>query len=249
MNIKRTIASMLTLALMTGYGAPLATVAMAEDEEELAMLLLVAAMMEEQEKASQKKKKKSSTKKSSTSKTSTKKSSESSAAPSYTLSDVTPYSGVVRTNGGALNMRKTASADSAVLMSLANGTLVTVNGKTSNGWLRINAGNQTGFVSGRYIAEMVEASSIPAPAESAASASGDALYYVIANPLNNFVNMRAGASTSTAVVGVYHYGAVLKVLGVEGEWTKVEDESSGKVGYIKSSQLQRTDVESEEDHG
>ena len=252
---------MLTLALMTGYGAPLAAVALADqyDDEDILMALIIAGMLEDEAKQKKKKsKKKSSTKKTTTKKSTTSKSStsnSSSAQPAYTLSDVWPYSGVVRTNGGTLNMRKIASADSDVVMSLANGTFVTVNGKTSNGWLRVTAGNQTGFVSSRYIAEMIEASTLPAPEASTAAeaaetkAANDALYYVIANPLNNFVNMREGAGTSTPVIGVYHYGAVLKVLAIDGEWSKVEDESNGKVGYIKSTQLQRTDIETEEDHG
>ena len=275
MNMKRTIASMLTLALMTGYGAPLAAAALADEEEDLAWALIIAAMLDEEEKQQKKSKKKSSSKKSTSKKSTSKKttttksttkksSSSSSSAPAYTLSEVTPYSGVVRTNGGSLNMRKNASADSDLVMSLANGTFVTVNGKTSNGWLRVNVGNQTGFVASRYITEMIEASAIPAPTETPASAGAvasteaaapaqaaatEALYYVIANPLNNFVNMRQGTGTSTPVIGVYHYGAVLKVIAIEGDWSKVEDESNGKVGYIKSTQLQRTDIESDEDHG
>lgn len=266
MNIKRTLASTLALVLMTNVGAPAVLAARADDEDDIIAGLIIAAYLDELDKESRKssrkkssssKKKSSSNKKSTTSKSS---SSSSSTSASYSVYEVNPYAAVVRTSGGTLNMRERANSGSEVIKGLPNGASVTVTANTSNGWLRVVSGNATGFVHGRYIVAdqsatqsvvAVQATAAPAAAvqATAAPATNEGLYYVIANPINNFVNMRAGTDTSTKVIGVYYYGTALKVIAEEGEWTKVEDETNGKVGYIKANQLQRTDTITEEDHG
>ncbi len=56
----------------------------------------------------------------------------------------------------------------------------------------------------------------------------------IAN-VNDFVNIREGASTDTKLLGKLFKNGIAEVLGTEGEWTKV---SSGKItGYIFSEYL------------
>ena len=56
----------------------------------------------------------------------------------------------------------------------------------------------------------------------------------IAN-VNDFVNVREGASTDTKLLGKLFKNGIVEVLGTEGEWTKV---SSGKMtGYIFSEYL------------
>ena len=267
MNIKRTLASTLALVLMTNVGAPAVLAARADDEDDLIAGLIIAAYLDELDKESRKssrkkssssKKKSSSNKKSTTSKSSS-SSSSSSTSVSYSVYEVNPYAAVVRTSGGTLNMRERANSGSEVIKGLPNGASVTVTANTSNGWLRVVSGNATGFVHGRYIVAdqsatqnvvAVQVTAAPAAVQAtAAPTTNEGLYYVIANPINNFVNMRAGTDTSTKVIGVYYYGTALKVIAEEGEWTKVEDETNGKVGYIKANQLQRTDTITEEDHG
>lgn len=266
MNVKRTLASTLALVLMTNVGAPAVLAARADEEDDFIAGLIIAAYLDELEKESKKasrkksSSKKTTTKKSSSSKSSSNKkssSSSSSSAVSYSVYEVNPYPATVRTNGDSLNMRERATSDSDVIKGLPNGSSITVTANTSNGWLRVTSGNSTGFVHSRYVAADLTAAQPAATQQQPASAAqpaeapeaNEALYYVIANPINNFVNMRAGADTSTKVIGVYYYGTALKVIGVEGDWTKVEDEANGKVGYIKSNQLQRTDADTEEDHG
>jgi len=58
--------------------------------------------------------------------------------------------GVVRTQGGRLNVREQPSTDSRVLGQLANGTTVTVTGQDGN-WYLINYNGLVGFVFGQYL--------------------------------------------------------------------------------------------------
>ena len=65
-------------------------------------------------------------------------------------------------------------------------------------------------------------------------------YYVIVNPVNNYVNMRWEASKSSPVKRVYYYGAQLKVIAENGTWCQVLDETTNDVGFILKSLLLRT---------
>ena len=58
--------------------------------------------------------------------------------------------GIVRTQGGRLNVREQPSTDSRVLGQLANGTTVTVTGQDGN-WYLINYNGLVGFVFGQYL--------------------------------------------------------------------------------------------------
>ena len=65
-------------------------------------------------------------------------------------------------------------------------------------------------------------------------------YYVIANPVNNYVNMRWEASKSSPVRKVYYYGTQLRVLAENAYWCQVMDETTNDVGFILKSLLLRT---------
>ncbi|WP_081415771.1 C40 family peptidase [Peribacillus kribbensis] len=56
----------------------------------------------------------------------------------------------VKVGSGTLNVRKTASANAAIVSKLANNTQVTVYSE-SNGWAKINASSKTGYVSAKYL--------------------------------------------------------------------------------------------------
>jgi uncharacterized protein YgiM (DUF1202 family) len=53
------------------------------------------------------------------------------------------------------------------------------------------------------------------------------------------VNLRKGAGTDHAVLGVMVRGAELIELSRRGEWVQVGDPSSGQVGWLKSSSLEK----------
>ena len=65
-------------------------------------------------------------------------------------------------------------------------------------------------------------------------------YNVIANPTNNYVNMRWEASKTSPVRRIYYYGAKLHVIAENANWCQVRDESTGEVGFILKSLLLRT---------
>ena len=63
------------------------------------------------------------------------------------------YTGYVKTNGGNLNLRQSASTSSAVLTQMPNGSALTVldNKKNYSGFYRVKYGNYAGYASTSYI--------------------------------------------------------------------------------------------------
>lgn len=73
-------------------------------------------------------------------------------------SDNTLYSVQVRTNeGGALNLRKSASTSSAVLTTIPYGAIVEVIEETSSKWLKVVHNGTTGYVSRPLVVKVGEA--------------------------------------------------------------------------------------------
>lgn len=78
------------------------------------------------------------------------------------------YTGIVTTNGGALNLRSGASTSSGVMGKIANGESVSVLEERGS-WLRVAYGGMTGYVSGDYVRRRESESA----GASEQSASGD----------------------------------------------------------------------------
>ena len=135
-------------------------------------------------------------------------------------------SALADTTGGAkvtadlLNLRAEASLDCAVIAQLPRNTFLLVE-ETSNGWSRVVYNGKTGYVASQYIScyETLDgATTYPATVKGSS------------------VRMRAGANTSSQVLGYYNTGNPLKVLGVSGAWLKVSS-AAGVTGYIRSDYL------------
>lgn len=241
--LKRWIAALLVTALLLPMTLPCA-VALADDWDDLsdddaeaiAMLLILGAM-EEEERQNRKKSSSGGSSKSSTKKSSTPSVPSSSAPVTY----VTPYNANVRTNGGVLNIRASASKSATILAKLANGSPLVVNGYTGS-WYLVSANGVSGFVPSRYVSGSAgtaqQTASVPAASVPAASSAVSAGTYAIVNPSSNFVNMRAQPTKESQVLGVYYYGYRLRVLSDAGTWCQVQDEANGRVGYMMKSLLQ-----------
>lgn len=68
------------------------------------------------------------------------------------------YNGIVCTDeGGHLNLRAKPSTSGRVLNELDNGSSVSVLEETSASWLKVSAGDMTGYVFRRYIQKKSEA--------------------------------------------------------------------------------------------
>ena len=63
---------------------------------------------------------------------------------------VTPYSGIINTNGGELNVRAQPKSQGKVLLKLLSGDPVIVTG-TVGQWVQISAQNITGYVASKYV--------------------------------------------------------------------------------------------------
>ena len=63
---------------------------------------------------------------------------------------VTPYSGIIKTNGGELNVRAQPKSQGKVLLKLLSGDPVIVTG-TVGQWVQISAQNITGYVASKYV--------------------------------------------------------------------------------------------------
>jgi cell wall-associated NlpC family hydrolase len=116
----------------------------------------------------------------------------------------------------ALNLRSEESAASTSKMLIPNGAFLLVEQKNGD-WYKVMYNGQVGYVSAKYINF---------------SENLDGTYNYTATVAGDNVRLRAGASTSSAILGVYSTGTQLTVLGVSGNWLKVS--VSGTVGYIRS---------------
>lgn len=174
----------------------------------------------------------------SSSSSSSKAKSPSVPASTAPVTQVTPYNANVKTNGGVLNVRNRANKGATILTKLSNGSPLVVTGYTGQ-WLQVNANGVTGYVPSRYVTGSTGAAQTYSTQPVAGNVYNGGQYYVIVNPTNNFVNLRAQPSKESQILGVYYYGYQLKVLSENNGWCQVLDEATGKTGYIMQSLVQR----------
>ena len=114
----------------------------------------------------------------------------------------------------AVNMREGAGTDTAIITTLAQGTAVIVEGNDGSGWYKVNYGGRSGYMSAEY---MSFADTMAVSAQGRIDGTG--------------VRMRAAAGTDSEVVRVTVDGESVEVVGVDGEWYKVE--CGGETGYVR----------------
>ncbi|MBS4212409.1 SH3 domain-containing protein [Neobacillus rhizophilus] len=134
-----------------------------------------------------------------------------------------------------LNMLKSAAADASILVKLARGTEVTVLSE-ENGWAKIEAYGQIGYVDPQYLSETKPAAGTDSPAENNTEQKDTAIVEKYVNVVyGSSLNMRAEASTTASVLTKLARGTIVTVNSEENGWAKVT--ANGKTGYVSAQYL------------
>ena len=119
-------------------------------------------------------------------------------------------------SASSLNMRKGPSTSYSVITTLTKGEEVEVISE-ENGWAKINHNSKTGYVSSKYLSD-----------EKPVKIT---IKYVNADSLN----IREGAGTSYKILGTYKKGQEVKVVSIDGDWSKIQYEDG--YAYISNKYL------------
>ena len=143
-----------------------------------------------------------------------------SAAPAPAQDNTTPAaSGTAGTvKGNSVRLRSGAGLTYSVIGTYNNGTALTIL-STENGWCKVVIGGVTGYMSADYVAQGT------APAANTPAAAGGTGYIN-----GTSVRMRAGASTTSQILGTYNTGTAMTITGESGNWYAVT--YNGVNGYV-----------------
>ncbi|WP_411731806.1 SH3 domain-containing protein [Paeniglutamicibacter sp.] len=120
-----------------------------------------------------------------------------------------------------LNMRTGPSTAYRILLTIPQGTTVTVTAQASTGWYKVSYAGHTGWVSNRYVS--IVGSSAPAPSTLPATVR------TTAN-----LNLRTGPSTAYAILLTIPQGTTVKVLArASNGWYKVS--YAGRTGWVSNA--------------
>lgn len=148
----------------------------------------------------------------------------------YVHSDYVSLSGVTSNGGGStgssngsvkgsdVRMRSGPGTNYSILGTYQNGTPLTVTG-TENGWTKVTIGGMSGYIRSDYV--------------SGGGADSKTGYIK-----GTGVRMRAAASTTSSILGVYNTGTEMTITGESGNWYKVS--YSGKDGYVSKDYMTTT---------
>ena len=140
-----------------------------------------------------------------------------------------------------VNLRKKRSTSSDVIRTLKAGTEVTVYGDSQDGWYKVKAGSDSGFVSDEYIV------SDKSQVEKQNNNSQEKTRTAYAKTK---VNLRKSRSTSSKVLKTLKAGTEVTIYGKSTNgWHKVK--VNGKTGYIRSEYIvsDKSKVEKSADRG
>lgn len=141
----------------------------------------------------------------------------------YLKSQLTAGKATVRTySSRGLNLRAEPSTEAPILTSYKTGTVVDVLLK-GNGWYRVKAGEQTGYMASAYLL----AGSVPTSTD-AVIATG-----TVNNPRSTQVlNLRETASLQARVLAYFRNGVQVDIIAKLNGWYKVR--VNGLTGYMAS---------------
>ena len=147
--------------------------------------------------------------------------------PEFTVTDLS-MNGVVYNvaSNDTLNIREYPDASSKLVTTLANNSRVSVTGKTSNGWYRVNVDGKVGYGNSKYIKEY-----IPETTE----------YKVV----NSNINLRFTPSWGGAIHSSAKVGEILNVISIDGEWASIYKDKN--ILYAPSSYLSKVSEPSNPD--
>lgn len=142
--------------------------------------------------------------------------------------------GVIKTpmKDGSVNLRAKAGVTQSIVGWAQNGDEVEVLYE-GNTWHRVRLikNGKTGWVYGRYLKITDTVSS---EASTGVRVSGTVAQVMTKYPSSK-VNLRYGAGTQYAIVGVCGRGTRMEILDESGNWYKVQIAGSGKEGWISKN--------------
>ena len=143
------------------------------------------------------------------------------------MADTYPYQ---TTTNARVNLRRSASSSSTVLLQVPKGDTVTVSGKTGSYYQVVYAG-VSGYILQGYLNAPAAVTASPAPTATPATATG----YPYLTTTRDSVNLRASASTSSTLLKKIPEGATITVKGITGSFAQVE--YAGLSGYAMTAYI------------
>ncbi|WP_236634558.1 C40 family peptidase [Exiguobacterium sp. SL-10] len=163
-------------------------------------------------------------------------------APSQPTAPVAPSKPVIKEESisqsfvttANLNVRKGPGIGYALVTNIPNGTTVKAT-KQSGTWVYVTYNGKSGYVSTGYLKQTTTAPSAPVTPNAGDGGAGNASFdYVVNTPS---LNVRASASTSSAVIGNVTAGQTLRVVQTSNGWHQIYiGNTTGFVAasYVKS---------------
>ncbi len=132
-----------------------------------------------------------------------------------------------------LNLRSTASQNSASLGRYGNGTQVKLLA-TGATWCKVQVSGRTGYMMTKYLSATKPGTS----SGSSGSLAGVSIAYVSNPGRNEKLILRQGASTDSKSAGGYGNGTKVTILSAGATWCRVRVD--GKIGYMMTKYLSAT---------
>ena len=152
------------------------------------------------------------------------------AASDFDASDTGSQVRVQNTGGGGLNCRASASLSGSVITLVPEGTLLTIRGVPTGGWLPVVCAGRNGFVYLNYVSAPTGSSSTQ---EFSTASQGTA---TVANTGGDGVRCRSAASTTASIITVLAEGTRVTLRGTpSGGWAPVI--CASRNGYIYDDYL------------
>ena len=145
-------------------------------------------------------------------------------------------------DGKKLNLRKEPSTSTGkIITRLECGTKVTVLDNLGNGWLKVTAGKNTGYVMAKFlVASKPGKYEITERSDNFVAVQNP--YIVTAKALNDkttdSVGMRVKPNKTSTAIRRLAAGDQLQVIAKGKVWSKVVDLKTGKTGYVANDYMQ-----------
>ncbi|MCY8490280.1 SH3 domain-containing protein [Bacillus atrophaeus] len=139
----------------------------------------------------------------------------------------------------SLNVRSSASHDSAIITKLTRGTKLSILTE-ENGWLKIEANGQRGWVASHYIVTGSNQSTSSSGGSGSSSSSSAKKAYIVYGG----TNLRSSASTSASIVERAEKGSSYTITGTKGSWYEVTLEN-GQTAYVANWVVQTSKKDEE----
>ena len=155
-----------------------------------------------------------------------------------TTSKATAQNGQVINVSTTLNIRQAASASSAVLGTLKNGSTFQIIAR-SGGWYNIKTGSIVGFVSSDYVKELSSGATSETPKPTATVTAATSTNGTIVNISTN-LRVRSTAGTGGQIVGYLLNGTKVTITGESGSWYQIKYNNAS--AYISKDYVQKDAV-------